>query len=391
MPFAVEQYESLSRNVRRFLWLVDRIGAVLFWPTRLLRSLFPLKNVDLERIALVRCDGIGDLVNSIPAIHAVRKQFPDAQIDLVAAPWSRSVAEMIEGVDEVLIHAPWGYRVLRAVRVGGGLTEDLIFAAKMQRRQYDIAIDLRSDLFSLVPMAFWGIPRRIGRGTRGGGFAVTTEVAPVTPARQHEVDRTLAIVETVGAESTDRIPKLSVSDEDKERVSALFRQSGLEIDRCLLIAPGAQWNWRRWLDDRFAALCKRVAATGLTPVLIGAEHEVEHLESIRAGADGEAVNFAGKTSLRDLAAMFSGAAGFVAVESGPAAIASAVDSRGVVLFGPGIPEHFGPLREEIAIVARSCSAHPCYQRGDCCHQRAWCMAQIEVDDVWQALQQVLAK
>jgi len=79
----------------------------------------------------MRCDGIGDLVNSIPAIRAIRTHFDKSVIDLVVGSWTKDIAEMIPFVDEVLIHAPWGYRKLRATSNGESILEDFSWARQM--------------------------------------------------------------------------------------------------------------------------------------------------------------------------------------------------------------------------------------------------------------------
>jgi hypothetical protein len=119
----LDQYESVSPRVNRLLWLTDRIGAfarrVLPTPHRVV-----LPPEKVRRILLLRCDGIGDLICSIPAIQAICSRYAAARVDLVVGPWNVSLAGMIEGPSSVIAHAPWGYRMLRSDRNGYGFGED---------------------------------------------------------------------------------------------------------------------------------------------------------------------------------------------------------------------------------------------------------------------------
>jgi len=40
-------------------------------------------DLDKKKILLVRNDNVGDLICTTPAIEALRKKYPDAQIDIV--------------------------------------------------------------------------------------------------------------------------------------------------------------------------------------------------------------------------------------------------------------------------------------------------------------------
>ncbi len=371
--------------MRRFLWIADRLGALLALPWRLLRRPRDLDPADIRNILLLRCDGIGDLVESTPAIRAVRRRFPDAKIELMVGPWAADVAAMIPDVDEVLPYAPWGYRRLRALRRQRSLLVDLRWSRRLRRRRYDLAIDLRGDLLSLLPMAFWKIPRRVGRGTRGGSFALTHQVPAVAPQRQHEVRRTLDVVAWVGGDTGDEALALTPNEAACQRARAAFAAAGLDPAKTILFAPGAQWKWKWW--PGFGELAKSLIEAGRQVGVLGAPGEEHFHEEVRAVAPA-AVSLIGRFDLTALTAAFSLARGFVAVDSGPAHLAAGMGTPGVMLFGSGRPEQFGPLAENVRIIHQPCPINPCYQRGDCANKDDWCMAKIAPQDVSAALAEV---
>ena len=379
-------YESPSPRVRTFLRIVDELGAIAAAPLKALRGTPEPQPV--RKILLLRCDGIGDVVFSTPAIRAMRAAFPAAQIDLVVGPWCKDVAEMIPGVDHVISHAPWGYRKLRAAKENLSPWEDVEFARRIRREGYDLALDLRGDLLSIVPMSLWNIPRRFARVTRGGAFAVTDIVPPAARGRGHEVERTIDVVAELGAVSSEDVPRLAVPAAAIERARGVFAEHGQRLDDAILLLPGAQWEWRRWPTENFAALARALMARGHRVAAVGAKGDLPFLAPLVEAAPG-AVLLAGKLDLKGVAGALVVCRGFVASESGPAAIASGVGARGVVLFGPGIPEQFGPRGEHIRIVREPCGDRPCYQRGDCQRLPNWCMARIEVDRVVATLGELL--
>src|SRR5690349_13078459 len=97
----LQEYESLSGRVRVFLRIVDQLGSLATIPFKS-KSNLPISD-SFKKILLLRCDGIGDVVFSTPAITALRLRYPNARIDLVVGPWCRDVAAMIPEVDNVLV------------------------------------------------------------------------------------------------------------------------------------------------------------------------------------------------------------------------------------------------------------------------------------------------
>jgi heptosyltransferase-1/heptosyltransferase-2 len=296
---------------------------------------------------------------------------------------------MIPDIDKVLLHGPWGYRKLRAVRENTSLAEDFHFAHRTRRERYDIVIDLRGDLLSIVPMWLWNIPTRIARATRGGEFALTHVVPPVSADRKHEIERTLDVAAAVGAMFNHQTPQLHVPLSIQEAAKEIFGKRNIDLATSILLLPGAQWVWRQWPPKNFNELGRSLLARGYPVVVVGAKTDEAMLDTIVKDTP-YIFKMAGDLNLQQLAGALSLCRGFVAAESGPAAIASGVGARGVVLFGPGVPEQFGPRAKDIRIIHEPCGDQPCYQRGDCQRKETWCMARINVDRVLSTLEAVLS-
>ncbi|MFL5845870.1 MAG: glycosyltransferase family 9 protein, partial [Solirubrobacteraceae bacterium] len=97
-----------------------------------LRSLAP------RRIAVFRALFLGDLLCSIPALNALDRRFPDAEITLVGLPWAKELAERLPAVDH-FAEFP-GYPGIPEVPCGPGRMTD--FLAEARRVGYDLAIQL---------------------------------------------------------------------------------------------------------------------------------------------------------------------------------------------------------------------------------------------------------
>lgn len=385
----LDQYESLSSNVNRFLWSVDRIG-------RLFRrtphaSPGNRRYEGLRKILLLRCDGIGDLICSIPAIQALCAAYPEARLDLMVGPWNRDIAGMIDGPSSVVPHAPWGYRVLRSERGSANLGEDWRIGRAMRSAGYDLAVDLRGDLLSLLPLAFWNIPRRVGRIARGGGFAVTRAVEGSDDRNAHEVDRTNRVAAAVGAPATGRQPRLSVSGEAIALANAILAEHALDPAHTVLLCPFAQWAWKQWPEEHYRRLVPWLRERGYRVAATGSAADAGAAEALSREVGGHLVNLAGKADLKGLAGLFFLCRAFIAVDSGPAHVAAATGAPGIVLFGSSDPARFGPISNRVQLLQKTdCPLFPCYQRGECQNQQNWCMEKINVAEVQNALSPILS-
>jgi ADP-heptose:LPS heptosyltransferase len=388
MPPRLRDYDSLSPRVRLFLWLVDRVGAVLLWPARVWPARRGAAARPIEKILLLRCDGIGDLVLTTPALRAVRRRFPAAQIDLVVGPWAASLAPLLGDVDRVLTYASWGYRRLRGRR--DGLGADWRFAREMRRERYDLAIDLRGDLLSLFPLLFWRVPRRCGRADRGGEFTLTDVAAPASPDRVSEIDRTLDVAAFLGADPADRRLALAIPAEATARAAHEFAARGIAPARLILFCPEVQWPWRRWPKGNFVALGRRLIAEGFLVGVDGSPANAAPGALAREIGEG-AHDLTGAFDLAALAAAFTMVRGFVGVDSGPHHLAAAVGARGVVLFGPTDVARFGSDGRHVRTLAAPCPMRPCHQRGDCARPQDWCMAKIAPAQVADELLALLSE
>jgi len=85
------------------------------------------------RILLIRLRQIGDVVFTTPAVHALRRRFPDAHLTYVVEPAAAPIVVNNPHLNEVIV----------APRAQGlrGLLSDLALARRLRTQRYDLAID----------------------------------------------------------------------------------------------------------------------------------------------------------------------------------------------------------------------------------------------------------
>ncbi len=152
---------------------------------------------------------------------------------------------------------------------------------------------------------------------------------------------------------------------------------------------------RRWANENYIELAKRVLA--LSPDLFvaftGGPSEAEKTADIvRAVGSERAFSTAGKTTLRELLALYNLADVLVTNDSGPAHFATLTGVHTVVLFGPETPKLFGVLLPRCRTISAGLACSPCVSatnnRQTSCRDNV-CMQSLSVERVLDAVVEAL--
>ncbi|MGE0046730.1 MAG: glycosyltransferase family 9 protein, partial [Hyphomonadaceae bacterium] len=130
----------------------------------------------------------------------------------------------------------------------------------------------------------------------------------------------------------------------------------------VMLIPGSSAHRpeKRWPEENYAALAKKIASRGVIPVVIGALAEKE-IGAAVAKAEPTAKNLVSRTDLFQIAALAERAAFAVGNDTGPMHIASAAGAPCLVLFSrESDPERCAPRgrRGAATIVAENLADLP---------------------------------
>src|SRR6266853_5821936 len=134
---------TLKRLLRTIILLVIRLlGA----PGTRRAAQSANKTLATPRILLIRPDHLGDLIMTTPVFHALKQQAPNAHISVMVGPWSSEVIERHPDIDRVLTCPFPGFQRAAQKSLAPYL---LLFntAKQLQREQFDVGINLRSDFW----------------------------------------------------------------------------------------------------------------------------------------------------------------------------------------------------------------------------------------------------
>ena len=115
------------------------------------------------------------------------------------------------------------------------------------------------------------------------------------------------------------------------------------------------------------------------------------IEEIRSLMKFHAINLAGETNLRQLAALLKRLDLFITNDSGPMHIAADVNIPIVALFGPGSVTKYQPYCDEDmkVVIRKNLGCSPCYEKPNC--RENVCMRLITIEEVMQAAGELLRR
>ncbi len=270
------------------------------------------------KIVILRALKVGDFLTAVPAFRAIRRAFPSSRIVLAAPRAFGGLLDLLDGAIDAVSDAH-ELEPLRGDACGADVGIDLHGCGPESQR-----LLLASGARRLIAFRTEGVPQSFD--------------GPRFDASEHEVRRWCRLLSHFGipADPTEldlRPPDLRVPK---------------RVRGATLIHPGAASESRRWPVDRWIDVARAERRLGRHVILTGGPSEVERARRIATAAAIPSTDvYAGRTSLRKLAAIVAAAGRVVCGDTGIAHFATAFRRPSVLLFGPTPPATWGPPQRPI--------------------------------------------
>ena len=288
------------------------------------------------KILVIRGGAIGDFILTLPAIAALRRQFPRAWLEVL------------------------GYPHIVQLAVAGGLVDRAQFIearplAGFFARHGELAPDM-ADYFSEFDLivSYLYDPDEIFQGNVGRCAPAPFIAGPHRPdekGRLHAAKVYLQPLERLAIFGADPVPRLTL-----EQRPAMLSY--------LALMPGSGSPRKNWPESNWADLLELlIEETPLDLLLVGAAAEAERLQRLGAALPPARVRLAQSLPLPELGSLLQGCAGFIGHDSGISHLAAALGLPGIVLWGDSVAEVWRPPSPKVAVLG-----HPgglsCVSAGD---------------------------
>lgn len=339
-------------------------------------------------VCLLRISAIGDTCHALYVLRALQAAWPQTRFTwIIGKLEARLMVPLLPEVEFIIFDK-------RA-----SLTEWRRIRTLLAPRRFDLLLHLQLALRASVLSTAVRAPLKLGfdraRARELQWLFTNASIAPRT--REHVLDSLLGFVRACGVEPGEPQARLTLP------ADALDYARGLIPDArpTLLISPCSSRPVRNWLAERYAAVADyAVRRHGMRVMLVGGPSDAERRmgEAIAAASGVPLVNQIGKDTLPLLLGLIQRAGVLLTPDSGPAHMATLVDTPVIGLYAATNPARSGPYASLDLCVDRYEAA--CLKfRGKPAAALPWTekveepgvMELIEVEAVRQRLDEVLRR
>ncbi|MGV3558385.1 glycosyltransferase family 9 protein [Larkinella arboricola] len=296
-----------------------------------------------RNILCFRPDNMGDVLMTSPAFRALKESVPDRKLTLLTSSAGAAIAPFIPEIDAVIpFDVPWVQPVNRQKR-----DELPQLVRQLKDHAFDAAILFNVQSQNPLPSALIcyvaGIPRVLGY-CRENPYELISDWVPdpeILVATQHEVERQLGLVATIGSTTNHKRLSITVSKEARFRALEMLTNWGVQTSEpWLILHAGVSEAKRRFGADQYVQAARQLRAKSDYQILLtGSKSEWNYVETIRKGIGEKAYNLAGALPLETFIGLVAEAPVLISNNTGPVHIAAALGTPVVVLYAMTNPQH----------------------------------------------------
>ena len=293
---------------------------------------------------------IGDAVMAQPAMRAIIEHSDTDKISICGRPWLKELLP---------------YLGLDAAR----------YEAEIPKA--DVAYLFPNSFRSALQVFRAGVGRRIGYAGQWRRLLLSRALPHrVSLRNEHHREFYLDIAVQLGIEIKERQVRLVAPEGEAEAGQALMHGHGLEPERTICIAPGAQFGAAKcYPPEQYAAIVQALAAAGWQPLILGMPEDRPTGDAILTGIGSPSWNAAGETRLAEALQLLAACRLLLCNDSGLMHVAAGLGKPTVVPFGATDPARTSPSGPRVRILYRPADCSPCLER-ECRVPGHPCMANI---------------
>ncbi|WP_434997461.1 lipopolysaccharide heptosyltransferase II [Vibrio scophthalmi] len=322
-------------------------------------------NYPHNKILIIGPSWVGDMVMSQSLYIQIKRNNPNAQIDVLAPAWCKPILDRMPEVHRA-IEMPIGHGKF-------SLKERYNIAQKLRTERYDHAFVLPNSAKSALIPFLAGIPTRTG-WTGEFRYGLLNDLRPNKKAFQYMVERYVALAhpkaQMTSSKDLGRLnqlpwPKLAIDEKVQQNTLDKFALN--HEQKVLGLCPGAEFGpAKQWPVEHYGAVANEAIKQGFQVWLFGSAKDQLITSTISSLVDKEYQshihNLAGKTSLIEAVDLLAACKTVVSNDSGLMHVAAAVGCHVIGVYGSTSPNYTPPLTTKLDIVNTSIECRPCFKR-----------------------------
>ena len=327
-----------------------------------------------KNILILGHQNIGDILHNMAILKPLHKALPQAKISILTAPIGKALLEGNPYLHEILIFDKKG-----EWKTWQGKLKTL---HRLRQKKFGLAINLKSGsyvCYFLGVKKVWGI-RKVDK-------TLTVK------RNSHAIDIYLNVLRNKGIPflEEDIDLKVQTTQKDDSDLFNILKHTGFQANKPFIVfAPFSAWHAKEWAYTSYGKLSEiLVHKHGFQVVLVGGKEDQQKVHQFEPYTN-TMINLVGKTSLKQLAALYKKAMLVIGGDSGPFHLATNMRRPVLGIFAPTSHLRARPYFEPQNTIycQKELGCNPCipgrhFMACDVWNRTTPCMETISFDAVYE--------
>ena len=323
-----------------------------------------------KKILIVAPSWIGDLIITQSFLKYLKNLYPDSVIDLVSRKGFISLLKLMPEIDNI-------YEI--DIKHGKlDLIKRYKFSQVVKENNYTESFVLTNSFKSALIPWFANIPTRVGF-LGEGRFFLLNKICKQKKENQIMINKFLDLVN--GQYNIDIKPKLKL---DKIKLNSVIKKFFIKNNsKNIILCPDAEYgSAKRWPEKKWVDLSIDLQKKERNIYILGKNNKLRTYFDKNILNASNIVSLIGQTSLEEAIYLLAACDLVITNDSGLMHVATAADTRTIVIYGSSSPQYTPPLTndEKYKIVYKNLSCSPCFKRR-CPLNHLNCLTKISVKEI----------
>ncbi len=289
-------------------------------------------------LCILRLSAIGDICHLLPVVRSLQHCWPQTKLTWVIGKLEHSLVGDIPGIEFIIFDKTKGFSAYYQLY------------QQLRGRHFDVLLHMQMSLRASIASLLISANIRLGFDRKRASdlqWLFTNKQIPHID-KQHVVDSFFGFIETLGIHERILEWDIPISESTRKQVKKRLPETAY-----IVISPCSSMAYRNWTIEGYAAVADYIVEKYQRPVVLSggpSAFEKKYGEKISKLCRHKPINLIGKTSLKELLAVIDKAELIIAPDSGPAHMATAVNTPVIGLYACTNPDRARPyLSAELVI------------------------------------------
>lgn len=299
---------------------------------------FTIMGTQSLSICVLRLSAIGDVCHTLAVIQAIQRYYPNAEISWIIGKTEASLMQNIPNVTIIPYDKKTGWKGI------------FTLWKKLSYKRFDFLLNLQTAFRASILSLGIKADKKIGFNkdrTREAQWLFTNQKVEMTDS-PHVLDGQMMFAKAIGVTDLSAQWDLPISESDKEYAKQWMDSTRKNV----VIAPCSSKKEKDWLPERYAEIANWLIERDINVIIAGSpsHYEMQTANHIQAIVP-QCQNIAGKTTLKQLAAVIQQADLVISSDSGPAHISTTQYTPVIGLYAIHNPRRTGPYQDLDKVVS----------------------------------------